>query len=318
MKTVFYKSRSLAEKIEGELKIVFAKINEKRDGKVVLGIVISGDDQASELFVKKKREMGERLGVEVKVFQAKKWSVEKLVDFLKNLDGKVDGVFYQLPMGEKFLKRQEEILDSIPVEKDVDCLGKKAISRFEKRDLRVVPAVVRAVGWILGDINIANFKNQRVGVVGDRGYMGRMMIKGLKNWGIKSIWGFNRDNFDQLVERKDELDLVISCAGTPGLIKGKMIRKGAVLIDVGTSLVKERVVGDVDVKSVEGRAKLVTSVPGGVGPLTVLALFQNLVNVIPRKQNPRFLNRGGNDSQKHERSEYRAEQNTMAFAICGL
>jgi hypothetical protein len=97
-----------------------------------------------------------------------------------------------------------------------------------------------------------------------------------------------------------------------------MIRKGAVLIDVGTSLVKERVVGDVDVKSVEGRAKLVTSVPGGVGPLTVLALFQNLVNVIPRKQNPRFLNRGGNDSQKHERSEYRAEQNTMAFAICGL
>jgi len=246
----------------------------------VLVVIVSGNDKASELFVRKKKEFGGKIGVEVKVSDVKEWSTERLGDFLLGLgkDGGVDGVFCQLPMGKKFLQDQKKILDLIPEDKDVDCLGRGRMGRFEEGGLDVIPSVVRAVGWVLED-----FRNLSVGVLGAKGYMGRMMVIGLKNRGVENILKVDERDFEEKKEKLKRMGVVISCVGKPGLVTKEIIKEGAVLVDIGTAMVDGKVVGDVDFDSVFGKAKLVTAVPGGVGPLTVMALFCNLLKLLDGK-----------------------------------
>ncbi len=281
MKTVWYKSKDLQKKIEEELKGGFKRWKETKGRDPVLVAVISGEDKASELFVRKKREFGEKIGVEVRVLDVSDKSVGEFKSLLEKLsdDEGVDGIFCQLPMGKDFLENQKELLNTISEEKDVDCLGKWRIKEFEEGETEVVAGVVKAVGWVFADLDLTDFKNLSVGVVGDRGYVGKTMVGGLLNWGVKKVLGVDIDDFEEKTGKLKDVEVVISCVGSPGLIKEEMIKEGVILIDVGTSLVEGKVKGDVDFSSVEGKAKLVTGVPGGVGPLTVMALFDNLLRL---------------------------------------
>ena len=192
------------------------------------------------IYVRLKKKMGERLGVKVVVRSD-----------LKEM-GKFDGVLVQLPVAD------ESILEKIPVEKDVD--GLNLVSRFW-------PAAVVAVEKVLEFAGLLG-KSLRVGVVGSEGMVGKRLCQRLEELGLE-VAGFDKGD---LLEGLVDCDVVVSATGQVALIKVDMVKKGVVAIDLGFPK------GDFDTQ-VADKASLLTPVPGGVGPVTVVSLFENLARV---------------------------------------
>ncbi len=168
----------------------------------------------------------------------------------------------QLPIVGAGKKETEEILGLIPLDKDVDGLNPS--SKF-------VPAVVRAVEKILDEIKVTPMNS--VAVVGAKGMVGRRLVSSIKYLGFREIGEF--DLGDDLKKLRNYW-VVISATGQAGLIKPEMVRDGVVAIDLGYPK------GDFDPSASSGqvpiseKAKFFTPVPGGVGPVTVVCLYENL------------------------------------------
>ncbi len=234
---------------------VFLEESERLLGKSL--VIFQCDGRTDEsAYVRLKHEMGERLGVMVSVIYAQ--DKEELKEMLAsaNEDDTVDGILIQLPVVGTDKAELESIVASIKPSKDVDGLNPK--SRF-------VPAVIRAVERVVEIFKIS--EDDRVAVVGAKGAIGSRLMTRLHDLNIEPE-GF--DKGDDLKNLKD-FDVVISCTGTVGVITGEMVMDGFVGIDLGYPK------GDISPEAVE-KASLITPVPGGVGPMTVVALFENLAD----------------------------------------
>ena len=195
-----------------------------------------------------------------------------LADKIKTLveDKSINGIVVQLPL-PKFIN-QEEILNLIPPNKDPDMLSDKSFEMFEGGDSKIMPPVLSAIIKLLEEYKI-DLSDKKIALVGK----GKLVGKPIAAW-------MARNNFDfTVIDRKEEnsaaalpsADVIISGAGSPGLIAAEMVKPGAVLIDAGTSSEDGKVVGDIK-KDAYQRASFVAPVPGGVGPLAVACLIENL------------------------------------------
>lgn len=239
-----------------------AKIEEKLvasgrlAGKSLLILQCDGSKKES-LYVRLKREMGERLGVRVKTQK-----IENSKQLRKELKSKeisdYDGVLVQLPILGAGRDETEEILTAIVAEKDVDGLNR--FSNFR-------PAAILAVLRILKRAGVG--EGRRIGVVGAEGLMGRRLMRDLGEVGYSCL-GFDLgDDLAGLLV----CETIVSATGVASLIKPKMVREGVVAIDLGYPK------GEFDLKVVE-KASFFTPVPGGVGPMTIICLFENLTSII--------------------------------------
>jgi methylenetetrahydrofolate dehydrogenase (NADP+)/methenyltetrahydrofolate cyclohydrolase len=214
-----------------------------------LGIVVNSGDPATESFVKIKERVAARLGVEVKRGE------------LQDLLATCDGVLVQLPHPQA-----EALLAQIPPDKDVDALGPAPI---------VLAPVAAAVKEVLTRSGV-DIKNKKAVVVGEGRLVGRPMAVMLRAEG--ALLHIITLESGSLAELKNA-DIVVSGAGSPGLIKPEMLKQGVVFIDAGTSESSGKVVGDADPSCAEV-ASIFTPVPGGVGPIAVAMLFKNLSELI--------------------------------------
>lgn len=243
-------------KREAEKVALFLEESEKLLGKSLLIVQCDGHTEEST-YVRLKREMGERLGVIVNVFFAK--SKEELSGMIidANTDDTVDGILVQLPIFGATREETEQILCTINLEKDIDGLNPK--SRF-------IPAAVRAVERVMNIFNVD--EEQAIAVVGALGWVGKRLVERLKKLGF-SVTGF--DKGDDLTQLK-KFDVVIGSTGFVGLIEGEMVEKGFVGIDMGYPR------GDFSPSAAE-KALLITPVPGGVGPLTIVSMYESLAEI---------------------------------------
>lgn len=182
---------------------------------------------------------------------------EKIQNY--NNDPEVDGIMVQLPLPERLRVFKEELLELITPGKDVDGLT------IEGRKI-YMPATVRGVVSILDD-DIGKWVTKVVAVVGSSGEVGRPMVEMLRKRGIQDIIEVDRDLGD-ISKDLNRADLVISCTGEKGLIKVVDVKPGFIAIDVG--------LGDFDEGAYQ-RASAYTPVRGGVGPMTVISLMENVV-----------------------------------------
>ncbi len=240
-------------KNEADKIALFLEESEKLLGKSLLILQCDGRTEDST-YVRLKREMGERLGVLVSVSYTK--DKDELREILNdaNTDDTIDGILIQLPIAGATKEETEQIVGTIYPSKDIDGLNPK--SKF-------IPAVVRAVERIMEIFNVDS--DQPVAVVGALGEVGKRLMPRLVTLGYK-VKGF--DKGDNLADLKD-CEVVIGSTGVEGLIKGDMVQNGFVGIDLGYP--KGDFSGDALAK-----ALMITPVPGGVGPLTVVELFENL------------------------------------------
>lgn len=254
---------SFAKKMEENLKLSFSGL------KLRLVIVMYKPSESSLLYVKKKKEFGDRVGVEVEVIEVD--SLEMLLIKLNQakLDDGVTGVMVQLPLDGVEKEKVEQVLSLIPLEKDVDGLNPELVEGISRGEDVVVPATVKAIGKVMdqavGELEKDIFK-LKIAVVGSRGMVGRSLVAQLKRFTFAPV---EIDEGDELSELVD-CDIVVSATGKSGLIKPDMVKGEVIVIDVGSPK------PDFD-EGVKKKAAFFTPVPGGVGPVTVASLFENLL-----------------------------------------
>ena len=230
--------RKLADKILNNLK---REIKEKQL-KLKLAVVLVGENSDSKIFIRQKKKACEKVGIDFELFKfSSKISNSELKKEIKKIVQKSDinGIVVQLPLLKNL--HTEEILNLIPKEKDAE----------------IVSPVVCAIERILKEYKIS-LRNKNIVLVGKGRLVGQPVAIWLKKRNLK---------FSDIDEIKNA-DIIISGAGKPNLIKGGMVKKGVIVIDVGK---------DVDFKSVSKKASYITPVPGGVGPITVACLLENLI-----------------------------------------
>ena len=232
--------------------------------------ILVGEDPASVLYVNLKKRAAERIGAEVEVISLSLSSsisvkeIQKTIEQFNN-DNNVHGIMVQLPLPWNFSgKDRDEIINAIAKEKDVD--GLRGDSPYAHPTAKAVLEVLEYAK----NVSKPSLKEEdlRIAVVGASGMVGRPLLREFKRKGIDAV-GYNTKTINWQ-ERIKEKDVVISATGVPDLIKESMVRDGVVLIDVGSPN------GDIEKRTYE-KASFISPVPGGVGPVTVSCLLENLV-----------------------------------------
>jgi len=240
--------KKLSEKILNNLK----KEIEKKRLKLKLSIVLVGEDLDSKIFIRQKKKACEKVGIDFELFKfSSEISNSELKKEIKKIvqNPNTKNIVVQLPLPKGL--NTEEILNFIPKEKDAE----------------IVSPVVCAVDRILKEYKIY-MKNKNIVLIGKGRLVGRPLSAWLRKQNIRFFSLQEISRRETNIDKIKNADIVISGAGKPNLIKGKMIKKGAVIIDIGK---------DVDFKSVSKKASYITPTPGGVGPVTVACLLNNLI-----------------------------------------
>jgi methylenetetrahydrofolate dehydrogenase (NADP+)/methenyltetrahydrofolate cyclohydrolase len=265
--------RKLAEEI---LKKVKKEVQNKHL-KLRLAVILAGDDPVSEIFINQKERACEKTGIDFKLFQfpskikfhALKKEIEKITRNPQN-----SGIIVQLPLPKKL--NVQEILNLIPQEKDVDILSEKSLGKFYQGRIKIMPPTVKGILHLLEKYRIT-LERKNIVIVGAGRLVGNpLAIQLLQEKATLAVLNeFTRDasSFTK------KADILVSAVGKPNLIKGKMVKNRTIVIDAGTVLKGNKLSGDVDFKSVSKKASYITPVPGGVGPLTVAFLLENLVKL---------------------------------------
>lgn len=228
-----------------------------------LAIVHTGDNQVNETYMRLKCEYGKDILVEVETFNP---TDEELIAQLQKLndDISVHGIIIQLPLTDTSLT--ETAINVVKGEKDVDGLGK---------DSKFIPAAAIAIDWLLVGYGI-DLTYKKIAIVGNGRLVGAPLAKLWENNGL-DVTVYNSKTVN-LTSEIQAAEVIVTATGVPGLINSKMISDGAVVVDAGTAASEDgKLVGDLT-DDVRARDDLtITPVKGGVGPLTIAALFDNVI-----------------------------------------
>lgn len=283
--------KKIAGLLKESLRQEVAAVSVRLQRKPTLAIVLVGSDAASKTFTSLKKKFGEDIGVEVRIFEfpatisrteLRQEISEKITH---NRQKRWDGIIVQLPLPKQI---PMSILNSIPLDRDVDVLSSRAMGNFVAgTGAKLLPPVVGAIEAIFKYPEFAAYvpeelKGLEVVVVGS----GRLVGRPVAEWFIEqgATVTIVNEHTPDIASHTSKADIVVSGAGEAGIITGDMIQKGAIVVDAGTSEDRGgKLVGDVDTASVAGKASLLVPVPGGIGPLTVAKVFENLLKLLSEK-----------------------------------
>jgi methylenetetrahydrofolate dehydrogenase (NADP+) / methenyltetrahydrofolate cyclohydrolase len=227
-----------------------------------LAIVVTVDNPVIDLYMRLKKQYGADILIDVDVHRVKQAEVPELLNVLSN-DESVHGIIVQLPLENP--AQTEEIVTLVSPHKDVDALG-------EKPDFD--PATPMAIMWLLAGYNI-DLRGKRILLVGKGKLVGAPLERIFKASGL-DVHVADRSTEDLGAETR-EADIIITATGRPAILYPDMIKQGAVVVDAGVASEDGKTVGDVDESVYERSDLTITPAKGGVGPLTVCALFENVI-----------------------------------------
>ena len=239
-----------------------------------LATVLVGDDPASAIYVRMKREDSAEVGIESFHHElGADAAPDELAALMRDLnaDERVHGILLQLPLPGHL--DQDEFISLIDPAKDVDGLtAVNAGLLMQNREDAIVPCTPAGVMELLREAG-AELEGARAVVIGRSILVGKPLVQLLlaANATVTHCHSRTRD----LPAVCREADVLIAAVGSPGLVTGDMVREGAVVIDVGTNRTDDGLVGDVDFEAARERAGAITPVPGGVGPMTRALLLVN-------------------------------------------
>lgn len=249
----------LAEKLGDDLK---KRLGDLKERPLVVSILI-GNDPNSLLYTQMKQKKAEEFNIDFLPMKFPvKTSFENVATQIKKLNNspEVKGIMIQLPVPKDFLinLHKNDLINLINPKKDID--GMKQGSPF-------LSATVKGVMKILEDLDL-EYGNLVFGVIGSEGEVGKPLVHELAAKGAKEILRLDKRNPECDLNDLRKADVVISCTGVQGLIDAEMVKGGVIAIDVG--------LGDFD-EGVYEKASLYTPKYGGVGPLTIISLMENIL-----------------------------------------
>ncbi len=267
---ILFDGKKIAERILSELKEQAAALSKKPR----LAVAVVGNNPVIASFIAQKKRAADFIGAEVRIYpfpaeittNELRKRISEIVHEKKNT-----GVIIQLPLPPHINKQY--ILNAIPPEKDADVLSARAVGAFAVGKSPVMPPVAGAVKTLFEEYEVDYQKNS-IAIVGAGALVGRPVALWLMGEGVSFTLITESIAHPEAILR--EADIVISGIGKPRHITADHIKKGAIVVDAGTSESAGEIIGDVDEKSVASKAAFLAPVPGGVGPLTVAILLRNL------------------------------------------
>ena len=264
----------IAAQIRNRIK---SKVERRREAGLPipgLAVVLVGNDPASEVYVRNKRNSCEEAGINAFDYDlpidTDQETLQNLINEL-NTNPDVHGILVQLPLPKHI--DAETIIESIRPEKDVDGFHPYNIGRLALRMPVLRSCTPRGVMTLLQN-TVGTAKGLDALVVGASNHVGRPMGLELLLAGatVTTCHRFTRD----LAAHVSRADLLVVAVGKPGIVKGEWIKPGAIVVDIGINRLDDgRLVGDDEFSSASERASWITPVPGGVGPMTVATLLEN-------------------------------------------
>ena len=238
--------------------------NLRQECKIIprLAIIRTGQNPVTDTYLRLKTSYGEDIEVEVDIYES---TGEDLMAKIKKLNDDINthGIIIQLPLENA--DQTEAAVNAVMPEKDVDGLGVNA---------EFTPATAMAIDWLLVGYNV-DLAGKKIAIVGNGRLVGAPLAKLWQGIG-RDVVVYDDTTVD-LAEKLKTAEIIVSATGVPGLIKSNMIRQKAVVVDAGTASENGKIVGDVADEVRDRQDLTITPIRGGVGPLTIAALFDNVL-----------------------------------------
>ncbi len=265
----------LSKKIKENLKQEIEDLNQKGKRLPVLTVILVGDNPASQSYVKSKANACASVGMENRtICMPGSTTQQQLLDEVKrqNEDPMVDGILVQLPLPEHL--DEVSVIDAILPDKDVDGLHPVNAGKLLTGRDGFVPCTPLGVMEMLNSIGYTDLSGLHAVVVGRSNLVGKPVSLLLQKQNATVTMAHSRTS--NLKEVCQQADILIVAIGQPKKIDASYVKEGAVVIDVGINRMEDgKLCGDVDFESVKEKAKAITPVPKGVGPMTVCMLLKN-------------------------------------------
>lgn len=265
--------KMIVEKYRDEIKSVINDGISKGIRVPSIKTILVGDDGGSTSYVKSQNNLCNKLGISYTCIHLDKDVDQKdIVEIIEKLneDNTVDGIIIQLPLPKKF--NEKEITSKISYKKDIDGLSDVNMGRFYKGEKSFIPCTALGVIEMIKNTGCV-IKGKHAVVIGRSNIVGKPGAQLLLNEDATvTICHSKTTNLKGICKTAD---IIVAAIGKPGFVTSDFIKEGAVVIDVGTTMVNNKVTGDVCFDDVINHASYVTPVPGGTGLMTTTMLIKN-------------------------------------------
>ena len=259
----------LRDEIKKEIKSLKSK-NNKVPG---LAVILIGDFVPSQIYVKNKERNAKEVGINSDIIRyAKDVSEQEVLKKIKELNNNeaVSGILVQLPLPPQINK--EKIINAINPLKDVDGFHPINVGNLSSGYNATVPCTPLGCLLLIKKIE-PNLSGKHAVIIGRSNLNGKPMAQLLlkENCTVTIVHSKTKDLKTECLKA----DILVAAVGVPNLVKSDWVKKDSIVIDVGINKVGDKIVGDVEFETVKEKAKAITPVPGGVGPMTIACLLKN-------------------------------------------
>ncbi len=262
----------LRSEVKEEINLIKKQINKVPN----LSVILIGNYAPSEIYVKNKIQKSQEVGINSNIIRyPKNISEEEVLKKIKELneDNNVSGILVQLPLPKQISKKK--IINLIYPSKDVDGFHPINVGNLASGDDAIVPCTPLGCSILIKKIE-KNLSGKRAVIVGRSNLNGKPMAQLLlrENCTVTIVHSKTKNIKDECLKA----DILVVAIGAPNFIQKDWVKKGAIVIDVGINKVGDKLVGDVKFDEVKDKAKAITPVPGGVGPMTIACLLKNTLD----------------------------------------
>jgi len=275
--------KDLASKVKEEIKSYVLKRTAQGKSIPKIASILVGNDGGSIYYMNSQEKVALSLGLLFNKIELEENIKEKeLINLIEalNKDTSIQGIMLQVPMPKHI--NENKVINSISVDKDIDCLTIESQGRLYTGIEGFLPCTPNSVVTLLKSLDVA-LEGKEVVVLGRSNIVGKPVAQLLLNENATvTICHSRTKNLKEVCKRADILVVAI---GKPKFVDESYVKDGAIVIDVGTSSVEGRITGDLDFEKVIEKASYVTPVPGGVGALTTTLLLKNACEALKKNEN---------------------------------
>jgi methylenetetrahydrofolate dehydrogenase (NADP+) / methenyltetrahydrofolate cyclohydrolase len=276
--------KSVSKIIKEELKI---EIDELISENIIpaLAVIFVGNSDESLSYINMKRKMCESLNVKFLLYSfSESISETEIIECIESInnDNNIHGILIQLPLPSKYNKNK--LIDLISYDKDIDGFHTMNAGRiFQNNDINIIPCTPQGCIDLIDYYGI-DVEGMNITMIGTSNLVGLPLSMLLLQRGA-TITLCNIHTKD-IKNHTIKSDMIITCCGVPKMVKNDWIKENVIIIDIGINYMEEngvkKMVGDVDYEDVQSKTSMITPVPGGIGPMTVISLIKNLLKLIKR------------------------------------
>lgn len=250
------------------------------DKKLSLAVIQIGTFLENRIYLRSKKKLAQELGIDLLEINyqestSKEEIIKKILEL--NIDSKIKGIMIQRPILEKF--NYQEFINYIDYQKDVEGLTTTNKNLLASGLSSIIPCTARAVLKVLEEYQIS-LVNRKISIIGKSDLVGMPLFHILKKDNLVTLCDSKTENLKEITLNSD---IVITAIGRANYFTKEYFRDGQVIIDVGTNYLDGKLVGDVYLEEVKNLNIMITPVPGGIGQLTPIYLYRNLLELIDKK-----------------------------------